>query len=281
MYEDGHYPYFCRGVIPRPEIDHTDGIGTKGLYHWAERSFKAAVQDALAMNLNDLLMARAVAYKCQNHLVLQEDDSEAILEIIQALCDECKKRRIAVTGGETSIHNTMQGLDLSITVTGFIENHRHNRFEPGDGLVGLWSSGLHSNGLTKARQVCPAGSSDFTIPTRIYYDEVLPFVRFSDISGIQHITGGAFTKLKRQKDVDIHLDQWDVPPIFRMLHAQGVSERDMYQTFNCGVGMILSTPAHRAKELASKLNGAVIGWAEKGTGRVVIRSGLSSTTLEY
>src|SRR3989344_1530658 len=135
------------------EVDHTDGIGTKGYYHWKKKTFKNAVFDAFAMNLNDLAIVGATPYKLQNHIVLPKDDNMAVLEIVRALSRECIKRKIVMTGGETSIQDTSLGLDISITVSGFIKKKKPNRFKAGDILIGLASSGLHSNGLTKVRKL--------------------------------------------------------------------------------------------------------------------------------
>src|SRR5262245_13478561 len=106
-----HHVHVERGLYPviikkfnLPEIHHTDGLGTKGAYHWKKRTFKNAVVDALAMNLNDLAMVGAIPYSVQNHIVLPKDDHQAILTIVRSLARECKKRNIAMTGGETSIH---------------------------------------------------------------------------------------------------------------------------------------------------------------------------------
>ena len=90
----GLYPTF-RKHFSFPEVQHTDGIGTKGNYHWSARTFRAAVIDALAMNLNDLAMVRATPYALQNHLVLPKDDTRAIRAVITTLADICRRKKIA------------------------------------------------------------------------------------------------------------------------------------------------------------------------------------------
>jgi len=115
----GIYPIIIRKNYYH-EVDHTDGIGTKGIYHWEHRTFRNAILDTLAMNLNDLALARAVPYKLQNHILIPEDDKKAIIEIAETLTNECIKREIAITGGETSIHNNIYGVEVSLTVSGFI-----------------------------------------------------------------------------------------------------------------------------------------------------------------
>src|SRR3989344_6175380 len=162
-----HFEKKFRGV----EIQHTDGIGTKGIFHWQRRTFKNAVLDALAMNLNDLVMVGATPYAIQNHIVLPKDDHKAVLKIVQALAKECRKRKIAMTGGETSIHNDAKGMDISITVSGFLNKAQKNECKTGDVLVGLKSAGLHSNGITRARAALGEKyRKEFMEPTCIYYD---------------------------------------------------------------------------------------------------------------
>jgi len=261
------------------EIDHTDGIGTKGLFHWQQRSFKNAVLDALAMNLNDLALVRATPYKLQNHIIVPQDDRKAILAIIESLTQECLKRNIAITGGETSIHNNITGLDLSISVSGFIKNPKPNRFKIGDALVGIKSSGLHSNGFTKVRQVF--GNKyrpDFIRPTTIYLDSILKLEKKFDINGMMHITGGAYSKLK---DVLINADarlnrnhHLQPQQVFKDLYTKGISDEEMYQTFNCGIGFILSASPPQAAKIASILNTEIIGEVTRGSGKVIIESKL-------
>ena len=161
------------GVVKKkfsyPEYHHTDGIGTKGIYHWERRSLKYAVIDALAMNLNDLAMMRAKPYALIDHLFIPEDDENVILEIISNLTDKCKGLGIAVTGGETAIHNNMSGLEISITMLGFVENQKPNRLKKGNILIGIESNGLHSNGFTKIREVFGSKyKPEFIEPTNLY-----------------------------------------------------------------------------------------------------------------
>src|SRR3989344_1673536 len=180
-----------RGVYPLiekkfsfPEVDHTDGIGTKGFYHWKARTLHAAVIDALAMNLNDLAMVRAVPYKMSNHITVPIEDKR-VFEIIKAMVSECRKRKIAIVGGENSFHYNTEGVDISMTVSGFVKKAQPNVCKVGDILIGLKSSGLHSNGFTKVRDIF--GSTyrkEFSIPTRIYLDEILSVLSVCKINGM-------------------------------------------------------------------------------------------------
>lgn len=285
--EEGVYP-IIKKKFSYPEVDHTDGIGTKGIYHWQQRTFKNAVLDALAMNLNDLALVRAIPYKLQNHIIVPEED-ERIVEIIEALSKECRKRNIAITGGENSFHNNIDGLDISITMSGFIKKSKPNIFKSGDVLIGIKSSGLHSNGFTKVREVFGKEyRSDFVEPTNIYFDTILALEKKFDIRGMTHITGGAFTKLKNllnNTDIKITRNHKLKPQvIFQELYQRGVSDEEMYKTFNCGTGFVLSVNPAEAEKIISEItpfNADIIGEIIPGTGQVKIESLFSDKEIIF
>ena len=259
----GYNPVFQR-LVSYPEVDHTDGIGTKGYFHWNARTFKNAVIDSLAMNLNDLVLSRATPFKLQNHIMLPADDHQAIIEIIETFVQECTKRKIAITGGETSIHSNLDGLEISSTISGFVKNYKPNTFVVGDLLVGFRSAGIHSNGLTKAREVLgDSVRNEFIIPTRIYSDDLILLNESIDIHGMMHITGGAFTKLKdilTGERLHIHRNHKLTPqPIFRSLFSHGVSETEMYRTFNCGIGFIIAVSPNDANAIIKRFDADIIG----------------------
>ncbi len=270
-----------------PEYCHSDGVGTKGIYHWQKRTFKNAVLDALAMNLNDLLLMNAKPYAILNHLFLPRDDKKAVLKIIGYLSQECKKRKIAVLGGETAIHNDMEGMELSITMLGFVEKPKENRFRVGDVLIGIGSNGLHSNGFSKIREIF--GKSyrlEFTNPTFIYSDTIFSLIKKIDIHGIVHITGGAFTKLKDllgNADAKIKRDHKLKPqPIFRELYKKGVPEKEMYKIFNCGIGFILSVNPKDARGVLAGIKDfktGIIGEVVSGNRKIKIESAFSNKTI--
>ncbi|MBI4120889.1 MAG: hypothetical protein HY457_01365 [Parcubacteria group bacterium] len=267
-----------------PEVDHTDGIGTKGLYHWKQGTFREAVIDALAMNLNDLAIVRAVPYKLSNHVTVPVEDIR-VFRIIKAMAAECKKRNIAIVGGENSFHDTIDGLDISMTVSGFVKKSYPNKFKSGDVLIGLKSSGIHSNGFTAVRRVFKNEMRrEFTTPTRIYSDQVLSLIEKCTVHGMMHITGGAFTKLKDlmdRQDAHIFHPRTLMPhSIFHEIHAKGLSNERMYTTFNCGIGFVISLPRTEVAKALSRLKGAaVIGEVTKGSGDVHIISGFDGKRL--
>lgn len=271
------------------EIHHSDGIGTKGIYHWRQRSFRNAVIDALAMNLNDLAFMRARPYAVLDHLIIPEDDRKAILEIMKYLAEECRKRSIAITGGETAVHDNVQGLELSIAMLGFVKNPKMNRFRNGDVLLGIESTGLHSNGFTKVREIFgDEFREDFVLPTAIYLDDILELDEEFDIHGMMHITGGGFTKLKsllRNCDAVINRGHGLKPQeIFFELYERGVSDDEMYKIFNCGIGFVIGINERDADKVLNEIKtykADVIGRIDVGRGDVIIKSEFSEKQVVY
>lgn len=281
------------------EYHHTDGIGTKGIYHWQKRSFKNAVLDALAMNLNDLALERATPYALIDHLIMPEEDVQAIYEIMENLSKECKKRSIAITGGETAIHNNMEGMEISITMLGFLINPpKANRFREGDLLIGLRSSGPHSNGFTRIRELYGEEfKAEFIHPTHIYLDLILDLCYEFKVYGMAHITGGAFTKIKellsRNANVKIFKSHILNPQhIFYEIYSKILAcknsvqaDEEMYKTFNCGVGFIFGIREEYAEKCLgyirenSDFSADVIGKVGLGTGNVIIESMFSNNTI--
>jgi len=273
-----------------PEYPHTDGIGTKGVYHWKQRSFKNAVIDAMNMNRNDLAFNRAIPYQITDHLFLPEDDHTAILDIIRYLTEECKKGDIAITAGETSIHNNMEGLEISITMLGFVKEPKPNRFRAGDKLIGIESNGLHSNGFTEVRdKFGEEYRPEFILPTYNYLDTILALNEKLDIHGMKHITGGAFTKLK-----DVLPDDADAlinnkhrlypRDIFFELHERGISSEEMYKTFNCGIGFVLGVSKEDSGRCLDKIKdfpADIIGDVKQGSGRVLIESQFDNRIIPF
>lgn len=272
-----------------PEYHHSDGIGTKGIYHWKKRTFKNAVFDTLAMNLNDILIMSATPFAILNHLFLPEDDRKVILKIIGHLSRECKKRKIAILGGETAIHNDMEGVELSITMLSFVKKPRINRFKTGDVLIGFESNGLHSNGFTKIREIFGQKiRPEFVAPTFVYFDVISSLIEKFNIHGMVHVTGGAFTKLKDLlKGTNAHLKRnhkLKPQPIFWEIKEKGISDSQMYKIFNCGIGFILSVNLEEADKILEKIKdfkADVIGEITPGNGKVIIESAFSNKKIIF
>lgn len=272
------------------EYHHSDGIGSKGIYHWQKRSFKSAVIDAMAMNLNDLAMVRATPYAIIDHMMLPKDDHSAIIKIISELAVICRENKIAITGGETAIHDDAVGMELSISMLGFVKKPAKNKFRHGDVLVGIASNGLHSNGFSKVREVFGQEfRPDFIRPTFIYLPEILKLSDKFDIGGMMHMTGGAYTKLKdlltENTDAKIYRSHKLQPQkIFYELFNRKIFDEEMYKTFNCGIGYILSVKKNQAQKCLSEIknfSADIIGEIVAGTGKVIVESKFSDEIIEY
>lgn len=282
---DGVYP-IIKKKFSYPEVQHADGIGTKGYYHSRAKSYKNAVIDALAMNLNDLALVGAVPYALVDHIVTPDMGHESVMAVIRALALECRKRNIALVGGETSHHNNVDGIDIGLVVSGFIKKVRKNELKPGSVLVGLKSNGLHANGITRVRAMYGTDEwrDEFVAPTAIYLDQVHEILKTCDVQGMMHITGGAFTKLKdllKNADASIHHPPAMRPQnIFMELYDRGVPSEDMYTTFNCGIGFVLGMSERDALKVVKRYrNAAIVGRTTKGTERVHIVSAFDGTSI--
>ncbi len=286
-----------RGVLRKSnahgvEWRHTDGIGTKGENHWRKRTFAAAVQDALANSLNDAARDRATPFEICSHHFFPCDDYEAIIEVQSHLARHCQARDIAITGGETAIHEGSKGLEISITMLGIKRSLEANQFRDGDVLIGIGSSGAHSNGFTQIHSVYHDWESlpdDITTPTLIYYDVIDSVDRIVGIHGMTNITGGVFTKMKEQlgaHNAYIHRRHTLTPhPIFWEMLARGVSEGGMYCTFNCGIGFVIGVDPNvvniSLKIIREQFNADVIGEVKSGSGIVRIESMFSHNIVTY
>lgn len=281
------------GAPKGAEWRHTDGIGTKGEDHWRMRTFAEAVQDALAMNFNDFARDRAIPFEVCDHIFLPVDDYSAITTIVSHMADQCRMHHLAIADGETAIHEGSRGLEISITMLGVRRSGEPNEFRENDVLIGIGSSGPHSNGFTKIHHVFDEWEplpDDITRPTLIYYDVIDSIDRMFGIHGMTHITGGAFTKMKKylgMNDAVIHKFHGLEPhPIFWELVKRGVKEEEMYRTFNCGIGFVIGVDERTITSCLSVLkqaqfNAAVIGRVQPGHGRVHIQSMFSDREYMY
>ena len=275
-----------------PGWRHTDGVGTKGEDHWRMRTLSAAVQDALAMNLNDCARDRAIPFEICDHIFLPADDHAAMIEIVAHMADQCRAHNLAITGGEPAIHEGSKGLEISITMMGVRRSFVPNQFCEGDVLIGIGSSGAHSNGFTRIHNAFDDWEllpDDIATPTLIYYDRIDRIDRIWGINGMTHITGGAFTKMKEYlggNDAYIHRSHRLEPhPIFWELVRRGVPEEEMYRTFNCGIGFVIGVDSRVTnvclRIIRDQFKAAIIGWVESGQGNVHIQSMFSDQEYVY
>jgi phosphoribosylformylglycinamidine cyclo-ligase len=307
----GPYAFFVE-TLPEnmAKIDHTDGVGTKALIHYNMKTFKNAVQDAFAMNANDLILMGVEPYRLQDHIILENDDHEAIIEIVEALSELCQKYNVVISGGETAILSTMTGMEIGMTMMGFV--NKDDIILPdihaGDVVLGIESNGIHSNGYTFLRTLFLEElnlklsdemydgitvGEELTRPTHIYVNvmkEVFENNR-KNITGMMHMTGGSFTKLLdiMPKNVDIKVNRshgLELHKVFKIIKEKsGWTDSDMYKNFNCGIGFTIIVKKESATEILDIINkefkAEVIGEVVEGTGKVFVESKFSDTSVEY
>ncbi len=277
---------------------HTDNVGTKVIIAQLMRKYDTIGIDCVAMCANDLICTGTEPISFLDYLAMAKHDRRIVNEIAVGLAKGAKQAGMAIVGGETAIVPDLlsndPGLDLVGMAVGIGEEKDiilGDEIRNGDALVGVASSGIHSNGLSLARKtllgeyelkenVPELGRSigeELLEPTRIYVKPVLDATRKLEIHGLAHITGGAFAKLDRivgRARLGADIDQLPpTPGIFRIIQKNGrISDREMYRTFNMGVGFILICP--------QRTEGAVIrlfvrhGHNAFGLGRVKKKRGI-------
>ena len=287
----------------------TDGTGTKGHLIWLMHAFKDSGSNPFAMTVDDLYEHNFEPYKIQSHLIFQDENQPAILEAIESLKDLCIKYKwkapsgaelpIIIDGGETAICDTIQGMEFSVTATGYanpgdvLEGHA----EEGDLLIGIASNGIHSNGLTFVRNSVLKGKDlhyklsnntclgeELTKPTRVYLGALRELnTHFKeDITGKVHITGGGFSKLRELSKKPVSFEVFgghrlEPQQIFYFIYKEsGMKDIDMLTTFNCGVGYVISIREEVAEECVKMLcrhyPADVIGRVRSGKGQITIHS---------
>lgn len=279
-----------RHRFPFWERHSADTVGTKVQLHWQAGTFGAAAQDAFAMNANDLYRERAVPYHLHNIIMTETEDPQVIASIVERLADLSVERGIHMGEGETAILNTMKDFELGVFMSGAVIGDEPNRYQPGDVLIGIPSSGIHSNGLTDARRLFGSEwSTELLAPTRIY-DEIPDLLRQFEIHGLTHITGGGFGKM-RTLGLDIFVDRTHLTPssaIFEEIFERWRTELgdpeqadlQMHRKFNNGVGFVIGVPEAVAPDVFDALDDAEdIGHIAEGNGRVHVASHYTGATV--
>lgn len=245
---------------------HADGVGTKVLVAEACHRYDTIGIDCVAMNVNDVICVGAEPLALVNYLALEKMRPQLVKEVMVGLQKGAQKAGVAIVSGETAVMpDVIRGFDLAATVLGLVRKDRiitGARIREGDLIFGMRSSGIHSNGLTLARKLLLQPKSNRRIamellrPTRIYVKQVLRLLGSrAEIHGMAHITGGGYSKLKRlgvRAKVGFVLDRLPKPQrIFGEIQTKGqLLDREMYRTFNMGVGFLIICPeesAHRLK----------------------------------
>jgi phosphoribosylformylglycinamidine cyclo-ligase len=243
---------------------HVDGVGTKTLIAHAMRKYDTVGIDCVAMNVNDLICMGAEPVSLVDYIALEKADDAILAEIAKGLAKAAREAGVAIVGGETAIMpDVVKGFDLAAMSLGVAYKDRivtGAKMAPGDIVIGLESSGLHSNGISLARKLllgrfdigtyvkeldCTPGE-ELLKPTRIYVKPVLEILQNCKVHGLAHITGGAFSKLVRianKANVGFELKLPKTKPVFKLIQKFGLlSDREMYRTFNMGVGFVIVVP---------------------------------------
>ena len=280
------------GVLDLGEIQlglTTDGVGTKILVAEALDSYDTIGIDCIAMNVNDLIAAGLRPVGFVDYLALEEPDETVSADIGAGLAEGAKRANVSLMGGETAIlPEVIDGVDLAGAAVGIAQpgERPSGVASAGDTLIGLPSSGIHSNGLTLARTAVTQShaytdelpwDTDHSIgealltPTRIYTEPIEAMRRF-EVNACAHVTGGGLRNLTRMGEFHYEVeDPFEVPEIFDFIQdCGGISDEEMYQTFNMGIGFVMAVSPEDAKAAAEAIGGQVIGTVKSGSG-VTIR----------
>ena len=262
-------------------VSSTDGVGTKLNVAFLLDKHDTIGIDLVAMVVNDIIVQGAEPLFFLDYMAMGKLDPEQAADIVVGIARGCQEAGCSLVGGETA---EMPGFypegeyELAGFGVGIVEKDAvidGSSVKVGDRIIGLASSGLHSNGYSLARKVllgdqayridsqidelgCTLGE-ELLKPTRIYVKPIANLIRDFTIKGIAHITGGGLRDnivriLPNRCQAVIESDSWERPPIFALINRLGgVSETEMLATFNCGIGMVLIVPADEVEEQMSRL----------------------------
>lgn len=265
-------------------VSGTDGVGTKLLLAQRLGRHDTIGVDLVAMCVNDVVVCGAEPLFFLDYFATGKLNPEETEQVVAGIAEGCRQAGCALIGGETA---EMPGMyapghyDLAGFCVGAVERNQlldGSQIRPGDALVGLPSSGVHSNGYSLVRHLLdplPMDRDEWGLgaplgevllrPTRIYVKDVLALRQRHELLGMAHITGGGFTGnvprvLPAGLGARIDAGSWPVPPIFDLLRARGgLGDDEMYRTFNNGIGMVLVVRADIADTVAAELGGHRMG----------------------
>ena len=256
-------------------VSGTDGVGTKLKLAFAMDKHDTIGIDAVAMCVNDVLAQGAEPLYFLDYVAVGANEPAKIENIVAGVAEGCRQAGCALIGGETA---EMPGMytegeyDIAGFTCGVVEKSKlidGSKVKVGDVLVGIASSGVHSNGFSLVRKVVSDAGLDLhavlpeldaerplgevlLTPTRIYVKQVLDVIRNCDVHGVAHITGGGFDEnipriLKEGQGLEVKEGSWEILPVFRMLEKYGkIAHREMFNIFNMGIGMVLAVDAAEA-----------------------------------
>jgi len=275
-------------------VSSTDGVGTKLLVAEALKKYDTVGIDLVAMSVDDVVVLGAEPLFFLDYIAVGRLDSGALAQVMKGIVKGCREAGCALVGGETA---ELPGLyapgkwDLAGFCVGLVDAPKiidGRTCRPGDKVIGLASSGLHSNGFSLARkafsekEIKGKYGRDLLRPTRIYTRPILEVLKKIRIKSMAHITGGGFYDniprvIPEGLRVVIRRGSWSIPPIFKTIREKGgIGDREMFRTFNMGVGMALVTAAADADQtiaVFAKLGvkAWVIGDIERGEREVILK----------
>jgi phosphoribosylformylglycinamidine cyclo-ligase len=275
----------------------TDGVGTKVRIAEVLKKYDTVGIDCIAMNVNDALCVGAEPLAFVDYLAMDDPDPRITKEIGKGLEKGAKQANISIVGGETAdLPEIINGFDLAGTCLAYVRKDKiilGDKIQPGDAIIGLSSSGIHSNGYTLARRVVDEAEFTYTdefpgglypgksigeimlTPTRIYVKEILELFKKINVHGLAHITGSGLWNIPRLKEKVQYVidDPLDPQPIFSFLQQYGtIDDYEMYQIFNMGMGFTVITADEDAEEAIRILQNhsdasvKLVGTVRKGTG---------------
>lgn len=266
-------------------ISGTDGVGTKLMLAIEADKHDTIGIDCVAMCVNDIVAAGAEPLYFLDYIATGRNLPEKLEKVVAGVAQGCLQSGAALIGGETAEMPDMydtDDYDLAGFAVGIAEKSAlidgSKNVEAGDILLGLPSSGIHSNGYSLVRKIFkdfdkqeilpelerPLGE-ELLEPTHIYVQELLPLIKGNMIKGISHITGGGFYEnlprmFSDQLTAEIIEDSWEILPIFKALEKYGqVPHDEMYQIFNMGIGMVLAVAPEQAEEVKQRIKCYEIG----------------------
>ena len=284
-------------------VSGTDGVGTKLKIAFLLNKHDTIGIDCVAMCVNDIICCGAQPLFFLDYIACGKNVPEVIEQIVKGVCDGCVQAGAALIGGETAEHPGMMPedeYDLAGYTTGIVDKAKmidNSRMKAGDVIIALASSGVHSNGFSLVRKVFDVENADLTSPverlggkslgeallepTRIYVKPVLALLKEADVKGISHITGGGFYENIPRSIPDglgakIDRSRIRVLPIFDLIAEAGnVSERDMFNTYNMGVGMSIVVAPEDAEKALKILRDSgegayIIGEIEESAEKITI-----------
>jgi len=274
-------------------VASSDGVGTKLIVASTARTFDTIGIDLVAMNVNDIIACGATPLFFLDYFACGRLDNKKALSVIKGISRGCKSAGISLLGGETAELPRLyknSDFDLAGFCVGIVDKKNiidGSKIKEKDVVLGIVSSGIHSNGYSLVRKVFSRleikrkFKKTLLTPTKIYVKGVLAVLDSVNIKGIAHITGGGFYDnitriLPKKKAVVINPNSWPVPDIFKIIQSRsGLDSYNMHRTFNMGIGMVLVLARKdfsKAKKVLSRHNliSYLIGEVVKGERKVVI-----------